>query len=111
MLEKMRRYRRYRGFSFLSAEKPGRFWGRGKGGKNKIEIAKKIKLLRMYGEEERYRSVMVGRNSRLDELQAAILLVKLKYLDIWNERRREIATIYLKELARVSVTFFRTAQA
>ena len=65
---------------------------------NREEIYKKIKLLRMYGEEKRYESVALGRNSRLDELQAAILLVKMKYLDKWNKRRREMAKKYKSEI-------------
>ena len=52
----------------------------------------------MYGEKERYKSVLQGRISRLDEIQAAILSVKLQYLDKWNERRREIAGKYRSHL-------------
>jgi len=61
---------------------------------NNTDIYRKVRLLRMYGEEKRYKSTVLGRNSRLDELQAAVLLVKLKYLNRWNERRREIASLY-----------------
>ena len=55
-------------------------------------------MLRTYGEKQRYNSLMIGYNSRLDELQAAILLVKLRYLDKWIDARRKIASLYNKEL-------------
>jgi dTDP-4-amino-4,6-dideoxygalactose transaminase len=58
------------------------------------ELAKKIHLLREYGWEERYVSKVPGLNSRLDEIQAAILRVKLPHLDEENESRRNIAGIY-----------------
>jgi len=61
---------------------------------NNPDIANRVTMLRMYGERSRYDSVMVGRNSRLDELQASFLLVKLPYLDTWNTRRQEIARQY-----------------
>ena len=57
-------------------------------------IAAAARSLRTYGERERYDSVRSGWNSRLDELQAAILLVKLRRLVEWNERRRAIAERY-----------------
>lgn len=81
-------------FSFYPTKNLGCFGDGGMIVTNNPEIYEKVKLLRMYGEKGRYNSVLLGRNSRLDELQAAILLVKLKYLDKWNERRREIAKLY-----------------
>ncbi len=57
-------------------------------------LAARLRMLREYGWQERYVSQMPGTNSRLDELQAAILRVRLKSLDAENERRREIAAIY-----------------
>jgi dTDP-4-amino-4,6-dideoxygalactose transaminase len=54
--------------------------------------------LRNYGSKKRYDNEVVGYNSRLDELQAAFLRVKLRHLDEWNERRSNIATAYLQEL-------------
>jgi len=61
---------------------------------NDEEIAIRLKMLRNYGEERRYHNPIKGFNSRLDEIQAAILRVKLKYLSKWNERRRKIAESY-----------------
>jgi len=70
------------------------------------EIADKLKLLRNYGQEDRYHAYINGYNSRLDEIQAAILNAKLKYLDKWNERRREIARKYdsgLKNIIKIPI--------
>ncbi len=83
-------------YSFYPTKNLGAFGDGGMVVTDNSEIYKKVKLLRMYGEESRYHSVILGRNSRLDELQAAILLVKMKYLDGWNERRRKIADLYVQ---------------
>ena len=61
---------------------------------NNSELANKVRLLREYGWAEKYISSYPGRNSRLDELQATILGVKLKYLDNANEKRKKIALTY-----------------
>lgn len=57
-----------------------------------------LRLLRSYGEGKKYHHLLKGYNSRLDEIQAAVLRVKLKYLDRWNEERRKRANLYTKEL-------------
>jgi dTDP-4-amino-4,6-dideoxygalactose transaminase len=57
-------------------------------------LAGRVRSLRQYGWSGKYRSAEYGRNSRLDEMQAAILRVKLPHLDGWNARRREIAAAY-----------------
>jgi dTDP-4-amino-4,6-dideoxygalactose transaminase len=62
-------------------------------------LAKKLKMLRAHGAERRYFHELHGFNSRLDELQAAILRVKLRHLDRWNARRAEIAERYRASLA------------
>ena len=61
-------------------------------------IANKVKRLRNYGSELKYQHDSIGYNSRLDEIQAAFLRVKLSYLDGWNDRRREIAGQYMRLL-------------
>jgi len=61
---------------------------------DKQEIAEKIKILRTHGSKNKYLHLVEGRNSRLDEIQAGILRVKLKYLDRWNDQRRKKAEIY-----------------
>jgi len=63
------------------------------------ELAAQVRLLRQYGWRQRYVSELPGMNSRLDELQAAILRVKLRYLDQENGRRQEIAHSYHTVLA------------
>jgi dTDP-4-amino-4,6-dideoxygalactose transaminase len=63
-------------------------------------LANKARMLRQYGWRERYVSEMSGMNSRLDELQAAILRVKLRSLDQGNNRRRAIARVYDRSLSK-----------
>ncbi|HDK42351.1 MAG TPA: DegT/DnrJ/EryC1/StrS family aminotransferase [Candidatus Pacearchaeota archaeon] len=93
----------YAAFSFYPSKNLGAY---GDGGiiltRNPAE-AKKLKMLRNYGQEKRYYHKIKGFNSRLDELQAAILLVKIKYLDKWNNRRREIANMYSQRIKNPSV--------
>lgn len=67
------------------------------------EVAERARMLRSYGERERYDSVTRGTNSRLDSLQAAILSVKLTHLEERNERRRSIAALYQEGLAGLDV--------
>jgi dTDP-4-amino-4,6-dideoxygalactose transaminase len=65
-----------------------------------LGLTRRLKALRQYGWSEKYRSTIAGgRNSRLDELQAAVLRTKLPHLDRWNARRREIAAAYCEALA------------
>ena len=71
------------------------------------QLAEQLVLLREYGWRTRFVSEMPGTNSRLDEIQAAILRVKLKYLDRENERRRELADAYSNNLANSSFTLPR----
>ena len=69
---------------------------------NDSELAEKVRLLRQYGWRERYVSEVPGWNSRLDELQAAILRVKLRHLEEINRRRRFLAEIYTRLLVNAS---------
>ncbi len=69
---------------------------------NNENLAQKIKLLRDHGQKTKTEIVCYGWNSRLDNLQAAILNVKFRYLPFWIERRREIAEIYNKGLCGIS---------
>ena len=67
------------------------------------ELAARIRLLRQYGWRERYVSDVSGKNSRLDELQAAILRVKLTHLDAGNHKRQKLAAHYLTKLTRTGL--------
>jgi dTDP-4-amino-4,6-dideoxygalactose transaminase len=66
-------------------------------------LARRVRSLRQYGWSSRYQCSEYGRNSRMDEMQAAILRVKLPYLDQWNSRRREVARAYSAALAGAPV--------
>lgn len=65
---------------------------------NSFQIAKKIKMLRNHGSQIKYKHSLHGYNSRLDEVQAAILRIKLKHLNKWNNVRREKGKYYNKKL-------------
>jgi dTDP-4-amino-4,6-dideoxygalactose transaminase len=81
-------------FSFYPSKNLGAFGDGGIVVTNNPEIAEKVRMLRHGGQKTRYDHQLLGQNSRLDELQAAILRVKLPYLEKWNERRRHIAALY-----------------
>ncbi|MFH1798615.1 MAG: DegT/DnrJ/EryC1/StrS family aminotransferase [Candidatus Omnitrophota bacterium] len=85
-------------FSFYPTKNLGAIGDGGIVVTNDFGLAKKTKLLREYGWKERYISVTGGWNSRLDEIQAAILRVKLKYLDEDNKNRMILAENYLEHL-------------
>lgn len=68
------------------------------------EIARKVRILRNYGSEKKYEHQVIGVNSRLDEIQAAVLRVKLGQLPSWNEERRAIAARYDALLATTGLT-------
>jgi dTDP-4-amino-4,6-dideoxygalactose transaminase len=71
---------------------------------NDTALAEKVNILRRQGSKKKYHAEVLGFNSRLDSLQAAILGVKLKYLDEWNEARRRVARHYNELLADLPVT-------
>ncbi len=74
------------------------------------DVAERARLLRSYGERERFRSLVRGRNSRLDAIQAALLAARLPYVEGWNERRRELADCYTSALARLDLVLPRKGQ-
>ena len=90
-------------FSFYPSKNLGAFGDGGLVLTNNQDIAEKVTKLRNYGQEERYYHSMKGFNSRLDELQAAILNAKLPYLNSWNQRRREIAQRYYQAFSTVGI--------
>ena len=86
------------GFSFYPGKNLGALGDAGAITTNDAELAQTLKALRNYGSHEKYKNLFSGVNSRLDEIQAAILDVKLKYLDQEMEKRRQIASLYLNQI-------------
>ena len=89
--------------SFFPSKNLGGFGDGGMVVTNDDEIADKVLLLRVHGSRPKYYHAVVGINSRLDALQAAVLNVKAKYLDQWNEGRRERAAYYNEALGELPV--------
>jgi dTDP-4-amino-4,6-dideoxygalactose transaminase len=88
-------------FSFYPAKNLGAYGEGGLVTTTQHDIAERIAILRNCGSRTKYHHEEVGLNSRLDTLQAAVLRVKLRHLDEWNEARRRIAGDYDKALSRV----------
>jgi len=80
--------------SFFPTKNLGAFGDAGMIVTDDDELAEKIRMIRVHGSKVRYNHEILGLNSRLDTLQASVLLVKLKYLDSWNAKRIEIAKKY-----------------
>lgn len=85
-------------FSFYPTKNLGAFGDGGALVTNQGNICKEAQIYRNYGSEKKYHNQIVGLNSRLDEIQAGLLRVKLKYLDRLNEEREQIAQKYLAHL-------------
>jgi dTDP-4-amino-4,6-dideoxygalactose transaminase len=85
-------------FSFYPSKNLGAYGDGGAVATNNEEIYRKILLLRNYGQKEKYVFQTKGFNSRLDEIQAAVLRVKIKHLKDWNKKRRQLAEVYRREL-------------
>jgi len=90
-------------FSFYPTKNLGCFGDGGMVTTNNLATAQRLKMLRVHGSRKRYYYDTVGTNSRLDELQAAVLRVKLKYLDAWTERRITNARRYDRLLAKAGL--------
>ena len=86
-------------FSFYPSKNLGALGDGGAITTNDVELVEIIKLLRNYGSKEKYNNKIVGFNSRLDDMQAAFLSVKLKALDTDNQKRRAIAKAYLEGIS------------
>lgn len=91
-------------FSFYPTKNLGALGDAGCIVSNSADDNQNYKLWANHGQSKRNKHVQLGRNSRMDELQAAILAAKLPYLDQSNERRRELAQIYIQELAGLPLT-------
>jgi len=85
-------------FSFYPGKNLGALGDAGGIVTNDEELAKKVSILRNYGSSEKYNHELKGKNSRLDEVQAGFLNIKLEVLDRMSENRQEIAERYLKEI-------------
>ncbi|WP_252061201.1 DegT/DnrJ/EryC1/StrS family aminotransferase [Acinetobacter sp. AHP123] len=84
------------GFSFYPGKNLGALGDAGAVTTNNEELAQMLRALRNYGSHEKYKNLVPGVNSRLDEIQAAMLDVKLKYLENEIKNRRELANLYLE---------------
>lgn len=92
------------GFSFYPGKNLGALGDAGAITTNDAKLAETLRALRNYGSHEKYKNLFKGVNSRLDELQAAVLSVKLKGLDQQTQRRREIADRYLRGINNPLIT-------
>ena len=90
-------------FSFYPGKNLGAYGDGGAVITNDADMTEKIKKLREYGQEKKYVHTERGTNSRLDGLQAAILRVKLRHLDGWNEKRRNVAACYYDNLKDLQI--------
>lgn len=99
------------GFSFYPGKNLGALGDAGAITTNDDELAQTLRALRNYGSHEKYKNLFKGVNSRLDEIQAAMLRVKLQYLERDTEQRREIAAIYLQEINNPAVQLPRVEDA
>ena len=92
------------GFSFYPGKNLGALGDAGAVTTNDDELAETLRALRNYGSHEKYKNLFQGVNSRLDEIQAAMLSVKLKHLDTEIAHRRKVATAYLEGINNAAIT-------
>ncbi|MGH1518943.1 DegT/DnrJ/EryC1/StrS family aminotransferase [Chryseobacterium sp. JK1] len=92
------------GFSFYPGKNLGALGDAGAVTTNDEKLAATIKALANYGSNQKYVNIYQGLNSRLDEIQAAVLDVKLKYIDSENDSRRQIAKRYISEITNPAIT-------
>lgn len=92
-------------FSFYPTKNLGAYGDGGMVVTQSKKLAERLRLLRCHGERKKYEHVLLGGNHRLDEIQAAILGVKLNYLDRWIDQRRCHARFYTERLSRTGLVF------
>jgi dTDP-4-amino-4,6-dideoxygalactose transaminase len=90
-------------FSFFPSKNLGAFGDAGMCTTNDPVLAERLEVLRVHGSKPKYHHALIGGNFRIDELQAAVLSVKLKYLDRWTEQRQENARFYDMAFAQAGV--------
>lgn len=91
------------GFSFYPGKNLGALGDAGAITTNDESLYKKAKALRNYGSKQKYHHVYKGFNSRMDEIQAAVLRVKLKYLESWTRERQKTAQFYLENIKNANI--------
>ena len=96
-------------FSFYPTKNLGAFGDGGAVWTSSKELVERFRVFRNYGSEKKYHNCVQGANSRLDELQAALLRVKLRHLDSLNEQKRQIAVRYLQEIHNPAIVLPKPA--
>jgi dTDP-4-amino-4,6-dideoxygalactose transaminase len=90
------------GFSFYPGKNLGAYGEGGAVVTNDDKLAEKIRMLRDWGAKERYKHILPGYNYRMDGIQGAVLGVKMRYIEQWNEKRRLAAAVYLDLLSGIT---------
>lgn len=98
-------------FSFFPSKNLGGFGDGGMITTDSADLAEKLRILRVHGSKPKYYHKVIGCNSRLDSLQAAVLSVKLRHLDAWTAKRRENAAYYCAQFEKSGLSRFITLPA
>lgn len=91
-------------FSFYPGKNLGAYGDAGAITTNNKALSEKVRILRNVGQKKKYYHIELGHNSRLDTIQASVLRIKLKYLNVWNNKRRQHANLYNALLSGLNLT-------